>query len=207
VKEDKLSPKIAGIKSLSDLEKLAHRCTNCDLFKNGNLVFGEGKKTFRVVMVGEQPGNEEEIEGRPFVGPSGKFLRGLLEKIGIDEEKIYYTNAVKHFRYDPVGKRRIHKTPKLSQSKACHIWLEKELKLIKPDLIVCLGKTAAQSVLEKTVSVNQIRGKIQQSERFGSVLVTFHPSYFLRIIDRQDREKLLDLYKKDLRQIAKFLKK
>jgi uracil-DNA glycosylase family protein len=198
-------PKLDKVNSLPALKRLAETCTNCELYKNGNLVFGEGK-IFDIVMVGEQPGNDEEIKKRPFVGPSGKLLKSILEEVGLDPEKIYFTNAVKHFRFQQLGKRRIHQKPKTSQIRACRIWLDRELKIIKPKIIVCLGKTAAESVLLTPISTTKLRGKVVTSE-YGQVMITFHPSFFLRQIDHDDREKLIKLFKKDLLKVLKLSKK
>jgi uracil-DNA glycosylase family protein len=195
-------PKLNKIHSLPRLKKLAETCTNCDLYKNGNLVFGEGKKTFPIVMIGEQPGDKEEKEKHPFVGPSGQLLKNILEEIGVDISEIYFTNAVKHFRFKPMGKRRIHQKPSVSQIRACRIWLDQELKIIKPKLIVCLGKTASESVLLTPISVNQSHGKIIESE-YGKVLITFHPSFFLRQIDPESKKLLISAFKKDLKKILK----
>jgi DNA polymerase len=198
-------PSLDKINSIEKLKAKAESCKNCDLYKNGNLVFGEGKKTFSVVMIGEQPGNDEEIQKRPFVGPAGKLLRKILEEVGIDSQKIYFTNAVKHFRFDPKGKKRIHRTPNTGQIRACRIWLDRELKIIQPKLIVCLGKTAAQSVFLTPISVQKQHGKVLSSD-FGKVLLTFHPSFFLRQIDHETKEKLLNLFRKDLKKVLSFLK-
>jgi uracil-DNA glycosylase family protein len=197
-------PKLDSITSLNQLENLAESCRNCELYKNGNLVFGEGKKSFSIVVIGEQPGNDEEIKKHPFVGPSGKFLKKILSELKIDIEKIYFTNAVKHFRFEQIGKRRIHKKPKVSQMRACRIWLDRELKLIKPKLIVCLGGTAAHSIFLSAVSVNKNRGKLLESH-YGPVLITFHPSFFLRQTDPEAKKEYLKLFKKDLKTILKYL--
>src|SRR5256885_6917086 len=147
--------------SLSVLRETARTCRACDLWKRGTqTVFGEGRRAARVVLVGEQPGNDEDLAGRPFVGPGGKLLDRALAEAGIDREQAYVTNVVKHFKWEPRGKRRIHSKPNAAEVEACRPWFEAEVAVLKPDVIICLGATAAQSLLGKQFKVTQRRGEI-----------------------------------------------
>jgi uracil-DNA glycosylase len=182
--------------SLAALRREAAGCTRCPLYERATqTVFGEGSAG-KLVLVGEQPGDAEDRAGRPFVGPAGKLLRELLAEAGIDEQTVYLTNAVKHFKWRPAGKRRIHDKPNWSEIKACGHWLALELTTIEPDLIVCLGATAAQALLGRTARVGALRGRVQESPEHGRVLVTIHPSAVLRAGDERDvrrAELLADL--------------
>ena len=143
----------------------------------------------RLVLVGEQPGDVEDRAGRPFVGPAGKLLRELLAEAGIDERRVYLTNAVKHFKWRPAGKRRIHDKPNWTEIKACGHWLTLELATIEPELVVCLGATAAQALLGRTARVGALRGEVQDGAEHGAVLVTIHPSAVLRAGDERDARR------------------
>src|SRR6184192_2643048 len=150
--------------SLPKLREAAAGCTACDLHKTGTqTVFGEGSASAEVVFVGEQPGDQEDLQGRPFVGPAGKLLDRALEAAGIDRDDVYVTNVVKHFKWEPVGKRRIHKKPSAREIAACRPWLDAEINLLKPEVIICLGATAAQALLVRNFRVSQQRGELIES--------------------------------------------
>ncbi len=169
--------------SLAALRQEAAHCTRCDLYRPATqTVFGEGPAEAKIVLVGEQPGDAEDLAGKPFVGPAGKLLDGALEEAGIERDKVYVTNAVKHFKFEPRGKRRIHSKPNAGEIKACRWWLEREFAALSPKIVVALGATAAQALLGHTVAVTRIRGReTQMMGRRG--LVTVHPSYLLRLPD------------------------
>jgi uracil-DNA glycosylase family protein len=166
--------------SLRALRAEAADCRRCDLWKLGTqTVFGEGR-TRGLMFVGEQPGDVEDREGRPFVGPAGRLLREVLEELGIPEDRVYVTNAVKHFKWRPAGKRRLHDKPNWTEVQACRHWLTLELASVRPSLVVCLGATAAQSLLGKSARVGQLRGQLLELEDGTPALVTIHPSAVLR---------------------------
>src|ERR687893_2825739 len=170
------------------LREAARSCKGCDLYKNATqTVFGEGPQHADVVFVGEQPGDQEDRQGLPFVGPAGALLDKALEDAGIPRSDVYVTNAVKHFKWEPRGKRRIHKKPRASEIKACRPWLQAELRAVKPVILVCLGATAAQSVLGAQFKLTQHRGTMQTSRMAGQVLATIHPSAVLRAPDSEGR--------------------
>src|ERR1043166_7339701 len=167
--------------ALSKLKAEAAECKACDLWKIGTqTVFGEGKSASRVMFVGEQPGDKEDLQGRPFVGPSGALLDRALEEAGIDRTRVYVTNVVKHFKWEPRGKRRIHKKPNAVEITACRPWLDAELRVIKPKAIVCLGSTAAQAVIGPKFRVTVQRGQFVKSPLAPLVTATVHPSSILR---------------------------
>ncbi|MET0660058.1 MAG: UdgX family uracil-DNA binding protein, partial [Steroidobacteraceae bacterium] len=169
---------------LDQVRQAARGCTNCPLYKLGTqTVFGEGPAPAPVLMVGEQPGDREDLEGRPFVGPAGQLLDRALKEAGLDRHSIYVTNAVKHFKWEPRGKRRLHKKPIEREIAACRPWLLQELELVQPALIVCLGATAAQSLLGKSFRITQQRGVVLRHEQYGTVMATYHPSALLRMPD------------------------
>ena len=175
--------------TLQSLRREAAGCTRCPLYERATqTVFGEGSSG-KLVLVGEQPGDAEDREGRPFVGPAGKLLRELLAEAGIDDGAVYLTNAVKHFKWRPSGKRRIHDKPNWSEIKACGHWLSLELATIEPELVVCLGATAAQALLGRTARVGALRGRVQESTEHGRILVTLHPSAVLRAGDDRDARR------------------
>jgi DNA polymerase len=170
-------------------------------------VFGEGSDRARVVMVGEQPGHEEDLAGRPFVGPAGKLLDRALERARIDRRDVYVTNVVKHFKWEPKGKRRIHAKPNSAEIRACMPWLEAELALVKPDVVVALGATAAQALLGKAFRVSQQRGELVASPLARHVLATVHPSSILRAPDDETRHREMDRFVDDLTKVAALLRR
>lgn len=187
-------------RDLKLLEAAAKKCKACPLWKSGTqTVFGEGPAGARIIFVGEQPGDKEDLEGKPFVGPAGRMLDKALEEAGVDRSETYVTNAVKHFKWEPAGKRRLHKKPNSREIAACRPWLLSEIEALQPELIVCLGVTAAQSVLQRTVKITEERGKILDSDFGAKVLVTVHPSSLLRIQDRPDKEQAWKAFVKDLK--------
>jgi uracil-DNA glycosylase len=195
------------------LSAAAHACRGCDLYKAATqVVFGSGPRTARVMFVGEQPGDQEDRHGEPFVGPAGAVLQKAMEDAGISRDTAYVTNAVKHFKWEPRGKRRIHKKPRASEIKACRPWLEAELRAVKPAVVVCLGATAAQSVLGPQFKLMQQRGQVLASPpslRFGEasrVVATIHPSAVLRAPDSEGRRAAYDSLVADLKVAAKVAK-
>ncbi|MDN2582031.1 UdgX family uracil-DNA binding protein [Aquibium sp. ELW1220] len=179
----------ADARTLAELSRTAESCRRCDLWRDATqTVFGEGPAPARVVFVGEQPGDHEDIAGKPFVGPAGRLLDGVLVEAGVDRDAVYVTNAVKHFKFEPRGKRRIHARPNAGEVKACRWWLDHELALIRPDLAVALGATAAQSLLGKPVAITKLRGQVIVRDDGLRVFLTVHPSYLLRIPDPADRD-------------------
>jgi DNA polymerase len=195
--------------TLSKLRVAVQGCRGCDLYKNATqAVFGEGPRTASVIFVGEQPGDAEDKAGRPFVGPSGKLLDGALDAAGIPREDVYVTNAVKHFKWakDTRSKRRIHKTPNAGELRACAPWLQAEIGLLRPRVIVCLGATAAKSLLGRTFSVMKKRGVAIESEIADAVFATVHPSAVLRAPSDQ-RAIAERLFIADIRKVGRFLDK
>jgi uracil-DNA glycosylase len=194
--------------TLPKLRDAAMGCRGCDLWTCGRVVFGEGPRNATVMFVGEQPGDQEEQLGHPFVGPAGRLLDTALEEAGIDRKSVYVTNAVKHFKYErgAKGKRRIHKKPNDAEIRACHPWLEEEIRLTKPRVIVVLGATAAQSLLGKQFRVTQQRGKPVKSELADTVIATVHPSSVLRAPDGE-RERARDEFYADIRAVARHIAK
>jgi DNA polymerase len=183
----------------------ARKCEGCDLYKTATqTVFGEGKPGARLFLVGEQPGDYEDREGRPFVGPAGRILDRALEDAGIDRAEVYVTNAVKHFRFEERGKRRLHKKPSGAQIVACRPWLEAELEVIRPDVVVCLGATAVQSVAGREVRVLRDRGKLLESPLAKGLVVTVHPSVLLRLPDRSQYDAEYGLFVRDLAAARKY---
>jgi DNA polymerase len=193
--------------TLPALRKSAVGCQGCDLYKIGTqTVFGEGPVRARVMFVGEQPGDQEDREGKPFVGPSGALLDRVLEKVGIDRSIVYVTNAVKHFKWEPRGKRRIHAKPSARQVAACRPWLEAEIQCIHPDVIVLLGATAAQSLMGPSFRVTQSRGKpIRNTPWAPCIIATVHPSSLLRAPDAEARRQAMVAFEKDLRAVKKAM--
>ena len=189
--------------SLPTLQEAAAGCKGCDLYKRGTqTVFGEGPRTARVMFVGEQPGDQEDKAGHPFVGPAGNVLNSTLDKVGIDRDEVYVTNAVKHFKWEPRGKRRIHSKPSARQVTACKPWLKAEVEVIKPDVVVALGATAAQAMLGNSFKVTQGRGKpITDSTWAPCVIATVHPSSLLRAPDEAARREAFRLFERDLRVV------
>ena len=192
--------------NLEDLKKAAKNCQACDLWKRGTqTVFGEGAPNAKIMFVGEQPGDQEDLEGRPFVGPAGKLLDRALEDAGIDRKKVYVTNAVKHFSWEPRGKRRIHKKPNAVEVAACRPWLDAEIAALRPKIIVLLGATAAQNLLGRDFRVTQHRGEFLKSELALYVMATVHPSSILRAPDEQARHDAMKQFIIDLKKIARIV--
>jgi uracil-DNA glycosylase family protein len=200
-------------RSFAALRTAVQQCRGCDLYKNAtHAVFGEigvprnrGDGLPTVMMVGEQPGDREDIEGRPFVGPAGRLLDECLHEAGIKREQVYITNAVKHFKWELRGKRRLHKKPTLREVKACRPWLDAEMEAIDPKLIVCLGATAAQSLLGPTFKVTMRRGELIRKAGFPLLMATVHPSSILRARTDRDRGKEKEDFIADLRKIRHHL--
>src|SRR5947208_8187308 len=192
------APLIPPRPTLPLLREIAAGCQACDLYKCGTqTVFGEGRASARAMLVGEQPGDSEDKIGRPFVGPAGKLLDKALEAAGIDRELVYVTNVVKHFKWVPRGKRRLHEKPNAREIAACRPWLEAELAVVKPRVLVCLGATAAQALLGKSFRVTKMRGQILSSELAEAVMATVHPSSILRAPDDETRRREMKLLIRD----------
>jgi DNA polymerase len=167
--------------SLTTLRQAALRCTACPLYKNATqTVFGEGPKRAAIMLLGEQPGDQEDLSGKPFIGPAGQILNRALEEAGVDRNSVYVTNTVKHFKWEPRGKRRIHQKPSSRDIAACRPWLEAELRVVRPNILVCLGSTAAQALFGSSFRVTRERGKLLESELARHVVATVHPSSLLR---------------------------
>jgi uracil-DNA glycosylase family protein len=195
------APLVPDRPTLKKLREAAAGCKACPLWKTGTqTVFGEGSADAEIVFVGEQPGDEEDKTGRPFVGPAGRLLDQALDEAGIDRRLAYVTNVVKHFKWQPRGKRRIHQKPNAAEIAACRPWLEAELAVLKPKVLVCLGATAAQALLGRQFRVSKDRGVPVESDLAPVVMATVHPSSVLR---SDDREQELALLVEDLRQVAK----
>ena len=170
-------------------------------------MFGEGPQAARIMLVGEQPGDKEDLAGKPFVGPAGQMLDRALEEAGIDRSRVYVTNAVKHFKFVPRGKIRLHQKPNTPEIKACRHWYERELAAIKPDLVVAMGATAAQSVFGKIMPVNKNRGRLIDLDEGPRTLVTVHPSYLLRLPDAEAKAREYRRFVEDLKIAAAVLRK
>ena len=193
--------------TLPALREAAAGCKGCDLWKRGTqTVFGEGSAHARLLMVGEQPGDKEDLQGRPFVGPAGAILDKALEAAGIDRNDVYVTNAVKHFKWEPRGKRRIHKKPNALEISACRPWLDAEVEVTRPDVVVLLGATAAQALLGRDFRVTQHRGEWIESSIAASVMATVHPSSILRAPDDESRHEEMRKFVADLRKVAARIK-
>src|SRR5580704_6035106 len=196
-------PSIQPNASLEELKAAAKKCQACDLWKHATqTVFGEGLPNAKIMLVGEQPGNQEDLEGKPFVGPAGKLLDVALEEAGIDRKKVYVTNAVKHFKWEPRGKRRIHKKPNAAEIAACRPWLEAEIAALRPKIIVCLGATAAQALLGRDFRVTQHRGEFVKSDLAPHVMATVHPSSILRAPDEATRQDEMKEFIADLKKVT-----
>jgi DNA polymerase len=181
-------------------------CRGCDLYARATqVVFGAGPRRARVLLIGEQPGDREDLEGAPFVGPAGGILRRALADAGIDPDEAYVTNAVKHFSWEPRGKRRLHKKPRVSEIEACRPWLDAELEAVAPGLIVCLGATAAQTILGRTFRLTMHRGEVIRRPGASPVVATIHPSAVLRAPDHESREAAYQSFVADLRLAAATL--
>jgi DNA polymerase len=193
--------------SVAKLRAVASDCRACDLYRDATqTVFGEGSHRAHVVMVGEQPGDSEDRQGHPFVGPAGRVLDDALADAGIDRDDVYITNVVKHFRFVRKGKRRIHKKPNAEQIRACRPWLDAELGVVKPRVLVCLGATAAQALLGPKTTVGATRGRFRPDGAAGWITVTVHPSSILRAPDEETRRQERAAFVRDLKAIARKLK-
>jgi uracil-DNA glycosylase family protein len=191
-------------RSLVKLAKEANKCKHCGLWRHATqTVFGEGPARARIMLVGEQPGNDEDLQGRPFVGPAGQLMDRLLVEAGIDRNKVYVTNAVKHFKWEPHGKRRIHKKPSRVEIAACRSWLDAEIAALKPEVIVCLGATAARALLGRGFRVTVDHGRFIKSPLASRVLATIHPSAILRAPDEATRHELEKQFS-DLEKVARW---
>jgi uracil-DNA glycosylase family protein len=186
--------------SLTKLRDAARTCTACPLYKNATqTVFGEGAKSATLMFLGEQPGDQEDRIGKPFVGPAGQLFDRALVEAGIKRDEVYVTNTVKHFKWEPRGKRRIHQKPSARDIAACRPWLEAELRVVRPDVLVCLGSTAAQSIFGPAFRVTRERGQVLESELAPRVVATVHPSSILRQRDDESRHREYALFVADLR--------
>jgi uracil-DNA glycosylase family protein len=199
-------PLVPDRPSVTTLREAAAGCRACPLWKDATqTVFGEGPAKAAVVLVGEQPGDREDQEGRPFVGPAGGVLDDALNDAGIDRKQVYLTNAVKHFKWTPRGKRRIHQKPNAAETAACRPWLDAELAVVKPDVLVALGATAAQALLGSGFRVTRERGVPVDSDLAPNVIATVHPSSILRARDEVERREAYDAFVADLKVVAGLL--
>jgi len=200
------APLIPPKPSYSQLVTAAKSCRACPLWKRGTqTVFGEGPLDAKVMFVGEQPGFDEDIAGHPFVGPAGKLLNKALEEAGIQREKVYLTNVVKHFKWEQKGNQHLHKKPNAGEIAACIPWLEAEIDLLKPSILVCLGATAAQALLGRDFKVSQQRGQLVRSNLAPYVMATVHPSSILRAPDEESRHREKARFIGDLKKIARLI--
>lgn len=195
-------------KSIAALRKGAKDCRGCPLFQNATqTVFGEGAVPARLLLAGEQPGDQEDLQGRPFVGPAGKLLDIALAEAGIGREEVYVTNAVKHFKWTPRGKKRLHAKPSSREVAACRPWLAAEIEAVEAEIVVCLGATAAQSLLGSAFRLTKQRGQWLSSDWAPALLATYHPSAILRAPEAKQREELRSLFLQDLKLVANALAK
>ena len=193
--------------TLTQLREISMGCTACDLYKLGTqTVFGEGIKESRLILVGEQPGDQEDKAGQPFVGPAGRLLDDALEQVGIDRREVYVTNVVKHFKWEVRGKRRIHKKPNASEVRACKPWLEAEIGVVKPEIVVALGATAAQALLGSSFRVTQHRSEFVEWELEPMITATVHPSSILRAPDDETRKREMTSFVADLTFVARSMR-
>jgi len=205
-------PFVPPQRKLTVLSKAVQECRGCDLYRNATqAVFGEvetgtlpERSSVAIMMIGEQPGDSEDKAGRPFVGPAGKLLDKALAEAGIDRNKVYVTNTVKHFKWEPRGKLRIHKKPSATEIRACRPWLMAELETVRPKLIVCLGATAAQALLGASFKITRSHGSVQHVEGLPPIMATLHPSAILRARTDEDRHEQMKVFRDDLRLAAKF---
>jgi uracil-DNA glycosylase family protein len=199
---------VPAVRSVAALRKAAASCTRCPLYRRATqTVFGAGPAHARVMLVGEQPGNDEDLAGKPFVGPAGRELDRGLARARIDRATVYLTNAVKHFKWEPRGKKRIHQKPTAREVAACRLWLEAEIDAVKPTAIVCLGATAAQTLLGRSVRVTQVRGEPIDSPLAPVVMATVHPSAILRARTDRDRAREREAFQSDLVRLAGLLER
>lgn len=205
--ERSAAPFVPKSTSLRTLSEAARDCRGCDLYKHATqVVFGSGTRSAQMMLIGEQPGDQEDKQGEPFVGPAGALLDKALDEAGIPRTAVYVTNAVKHFKWEPRGKRRIHKKPRWSEITACRPWLEAELRAIKPTVVVCLGATAAQAVFGSSFKLMQQRGQDMATDVAPHAVATIHPSAVLRAPDPEGRQAAFEMLVSDLRMVAKLLK-
>ena len=196
------------IRSLKALREAEGECTRCPLYKFATQVVpGEGPAHARIMMVGEQPGDKEDIAGKPFVGPAGRVLNEAIAEAGLDRKQVFVTNAVKHFKFEPRGKRRLHKRPNAYEIERCHWWLDIEKALVKPQIVVALGATALRSIAGKPLSSSKVRGHFLPMQTGGRFIATIHPSYLLRIRDDADKRKQYRMFVQDLTLCHDALKK
>jgi uracil-DNA glycosylase len=189
---------------LAEVAKEAKACTLCPLYRNATqTVFGEGPSRAKIMLVGEQPGDQEDLTGKPFVGPAGKILDRALADAGIDRRRVYVTNAVKHFKNEPRGKKRLHKKPNRYEVEVCKVWLSQEIALVRPSLIVAMGVTAAVALAGKAITLSRERGKVLVFGEGSHGMVTLHPSAILRVPDPEGRRKAFDGLVKDLKLALK----
>jgi uracil-DNA glycosylase len=201
-------PFVPRTTSVKVLRAASQKCRGCDLYQRATqAVFGVGPGGAHVMFVGEQPGDQEDLQGEPFVGPAGALLDKALADAGIPRDDVYLTNAVKHFSWEPRGKRRIHKKPRISEVKACRPWLDAELRAVKPELVVCLGAVAAQSVLGAQFKLMQNRGQVLASAVAPRVVATIHPSAVLRAPDSEGRRAAYEMLVADLKVVAKVIQR
>jgi uracil-DNA glycosylase len=194
-------------RTLKALREAARSCKGCDLYENATqTVFGEGPRTASVVFVGEQPGDQEDRQGRPFVGPAGRLLDEALADAQIPRSQVYVTNAVKHFKFIWRGKRRLHQKPSIRQVTACRPWLEAEIEVLRPKLLVCMGATAAQSVIGKAVPITQSRGKFLKSDLGPLTFITIHPSAIYRHPEKKEQEKEYRRFAEEMKLVGRKLR-
>ncbi|MCA0048978.1 UdgX family uracil-DNA binding protein [Mesorhizobium sp. B283B1A] len=192
--------------SIPELRGTAEGCRRCPLWRNATqTVFGEGPDNAKVIFVGEQPGDQEDLAGKPFVGPAGRVFDAILDDADVDRQKVYVTNAVKHFKFEPRGKRRIHSKPNAGEVQACRWWLDQEFDLIKPNLAVALGATAALSLLGKAIPVTKMRGQVIEREDGLRVFITIHPSFILRIREPADKAAERERFLRDMKQVKRLM--
>lgn len=202
-----LSDDAPVVTSLTALRKAENACRRCPLYANGTqAVPGEGSRDAEIMLVGEQPGDKEDLAGKPFVGPAGRLLDQALADAGIARKKAFVTNAVKHFKYEMRGKRRLHKKPNAGEIERCRWWYQQELAIVRPTVIVALGLTAARSVFGKPMAIGKSRGAALKLTDGTAAFVTVHPSALLRVQEREDKEQQYRAFVADLRQVAKFLR-
>jgi DNA polymerase len=198
---------VPDIRSLTALRDAEAACTRCPLYRNATQVVpGEGPKHAQVMLVGEQPGDQEDRQGHPFVGPAGRVLDRAIVDAGLDRKQVFVTNAVKHFKFEPRGKRRLHKRPNAGEIDACRWWIDRERTIIKPRVIVALGATAARGVLGRTVTISSVRGDVLDAGDGSRIIVTIHPSYLLRLRDDASKEREYKGFVDDLRRCKRLLK-
>jgi len=210
--KESAAPFVPQDRTLPVLAEAVQKCKGCDLYKNATqAVFGDiengvgaAKPKVTIMMIGEQPGDQEDKQGRPFVGPAGKLLDKALEEAEIDRGKVYVTNAVKHFKWEPRGKQRIHKKPSMKEINACRPWLDAELETVQPKLIVALGATAAQGLLGSSFRITQSHGRVQDAPGLPPIIATLHPSAILRAQSDEDRHAQMRVLVEDLREAARI---